>query len=71
MMEAAAVSTRASILILDQFVGPEKDAKGPAFSGWDPADLCASLAAKAETGGNGTIAEHLQVLVDALTPEEK
>ncbi|MFZ2562476.1 glycoside hydrolase domain-containing protein [Corynebacterium variabile] len=71
MMEAAAVSTRASILILDQFVGPEKDAKGPAFSGWDPADLRASLAAKAETGGNGTIAEHLQVLVDALTPEEK
>lgn len=71
MMEAVAVSTRASILILDQLVGPEKDGKGPAFSGWIADDLRASLAAKLAAGDNGTIAEQMQALADSLTKKEK
>ena len=71
MMEAIAVSTRASILIFDQLVGPEKDAKGPSFTGWDPDDLRASLAAKLAAGDMGTIAEQLQALVDGMATKKE
>jgi len=66
LMEGVAVTVKTALLLIDQVVGPDRDGRGPLFTGWDPEALRASIGEKITAGTGLTLPEQVQQAIDHL-----